>query len=429
MPTTEFNPQEADPDFLRTSSQMIVEQSMNEVNSKEVNHKIRNLGRKALAGATMFGLTIGVMSSYNKDVIREQLIFSDLSALISPKPQIEERYATPTQSLNNLIDIYSIGNGLYRDEQSPISGTASAWHLYETANAEDLESMLPGKDQAEAKTVLSHTIKISQDYNSNKPSGYKGGYDPNLHLFPFEDSGRYVDDNLWWGILFADEAKRTDDLTLLKLAERSYRLAASQWNDKKGGIAWKEQLPGETNHARALVSNAPFVILALKLAQNPLIKNKDYYINWAKKDFKWLNDEFINPQTALYIDHVGPEGKPDMTIYSYGQGVVIGALKEFNAVDPNEYPLINAVNLANTSMSYLKANNSYGTARYDAIYLRELMSLAAEYDQSYFTQKVIQTQKLIKKAMPNYPTDLKGAASDTAINTLAAMPFDMWQQL
>lgn len=187
----------------------------------------------------------------------------------------------------------------------PFSGTLSAISaIYETSGDERYLAMfdqraIPGLEE------YYDTLRTPPAYSS--------------YITSFPMSDRFYDDNVWIGIDMADMYALTHDPKYLEKALTVWKFIESGTDDiLGGGIYWCEQHKKGKNTC----SNAPGSVLALKLFNATadttfLTAGRDLY-NWTKK-------HLMDPDDALYFDHIALNGDIGRAKFSYNSGQMIQA--------------------------------------------------------------------------------------------------------
>jgi predicted alpha-1,6-mannanase (GH76 family) len=130
-------------------------------------------------------------------------------------------------------------------------------------------------------------------------------------------TNNYYDDMAWLGI--ALERARTS--RIVDASGAITRLSGellSSWSDSEGGIPWRRG-----DDFRNAPANGPAAILLARLG----------HVRRAGDTVDWLVDRLLDPATGLILDGVRPGGKLQRDVYSYCQGVVLGACVELAVRD------------------------------------------------------------------------------------------------
>ena len=184
----------------------------------------------------------------------------------------------------------------------------------------------------------------------------------------------YYDDNAWVGLNLVhayQETSRTKDLTL---AQDEFDFAVAGWDASStdgcpGGIFW-EDVAGSQRNATANGANAE---LGAELA---LLTNDSSDLTWAERIYQWAVT-CLGTSSGLYDDHVEPNGSVDSTVWSYNQGVMVGAGVLLDKATGTGAYLTQAEQTASAAVAHFGTGSvlvNQGTA-FNAIYFRDLYLL------------------------------------------------------
>jgi hypothetical protein len=184
----------------------------------------------------------------------------------------------------------------------------------------------------------------------------------------------YYDDNAWVGLDLLHAYEVTSNSSYLTLAQDEFNFVISGWDTSTtdgcpGGIFWEDVANSQRN-ATANGGNAELG------AQLYLLTNNTQDLTWSKRIYKW-SVTCLGTSSGLYDDHVEPNGTVDTTIWSYNQGVMVGAGVLLNKATGTASYLSQAERTANAAVAYFGSGSvldNQGTA-FDAIYFRDLFLL------------------------------------------------------
>ncbi len=135
----------------------------------------------------------------------------------------------------------------------------------------------------------------------------------------------YYDDNAWVGLNLVRYYQRTGDAWALDAAIDIFNTDIAERGDaygcSTGGLYWKEQKAGETNHDRATITTAAISLLGVRLYG---ITKDPHFWEWSKGARAWLELYMTDPNDELYWDKIDHGCEIDRTVYSYSQGMMIG---------------------------------------------------------------------------------------------------------
>jgi hypothetical protein len=100
-----------------------------------------------------------------------------------------------------------------------------------------------------------------------------------------------------------------------------------------------------------------------------------------------------------------------------------------STVNPTNYPISDAIKLADRSLAYFDAHRSYGQPGFDLIWAENILRTAGLYKNAAFTAE---TRSAIARALAAEPKsggDLLTMSSETALRELAKLPPDQYDKL
>jgi len=209
------------------------------------------------------------------------------------------------------------------------------------------------------------------DGNSDPP-GYTGGVQP-----PLGHGGtKYYDDNEWIALELLRRYEASHSGRLLSRAEQLFDLAVYGWDTDAthpcpGGVPFSQD-PSNTD--RNTITNAPAAELGAELYK---VTKDARYLDWAKRFYDWVQACMRN-QRGLYEDHITFDGYRDRTIWSYNQGVMVGAkVLLYRATGDADY-LRSAKRSARVALGWFTQNRlRHQPAIFVSIFFENLLSLDA----------------------------------------------------
>ncbi|KAK4495622.1 hypothetical protein PRZ48_012890 [Zasmidium cellare] len=256
---------------------------------------------------------------------------------------------------------YDSSNGLY--------GTCpSCW--WETANAittiTNLMILDPGTTQY-VQPVFENTYAVSSNQQGNN----------NWLGYNYDDDG-------WWALAWIAAYDATGDTKYLSTAENIFDAMQQTWgtNCYNGGIYWNQA----RNYVNA-ITNELFMSVAAHLSNRPTSRGAGYYSNWAQVTWSWFQQTgMINGQGLINDGLDGNCNNNQGAVFTYNQGVVLGALAELYTQTGNQAFLGSAEALAGASIGALTngdqiltepcgANCDSDQTQFKGIYIRNLVLL------------------------------------------------------
>jgi len=308
----------------------------------------------------------------------------------------------PDDTCGGLETAFGVGNHLFKDSGVAVY-YASIWPIYAALGQLYVASLLPG--HAGCAADFAATVG-AVDANYWDGTAFDQGPRP-FHLT--SDLPR-VDDSLWMGL--ADMADGH-----LARAEAVFDLAVADWDPHGGGVYWEKT--GAGGQERAVVSNAPAVLLGVDLYRRT---GRERYLRWSEDDLAWLKANLLDPTDGLYDDHVDGRRAADRAVYTYTQGIVVGAMAALSTVDPTAYPLAAAVALADRAIGYFATHHTYGDPGFDVVWAENVLGLAARYGHPAFTARAVRSVRAAAAAEPADPSDLLDTSADATLGLLTRLP-------
>jgi predicted alpha-1,6-mannanase (GH76 family) len=128
----------------------------------------------------------------------------------------------------------------------------------------------------------------------------------------------YYDDMAWMGLALL-RADQIGAVNAGPLVGRLWTEIRGGWDGRHGGIVFRR---GDTYTNTP--ANGPAAMLAARLHQHAGAADD---LRWARRIVDWLHDTLVDRETGIVWDGVHPEsgGPPSRELYTYNQGVVVGA--------------------------------------------------------------------------------------------------------
>jgi hypothetical protein len=277
---------------------------------------------------------------------------------------------------------YVLGSGLYKGEPFsylwPFSQGLAA--TVSMANATAI-AKVPALRKAFAKELKARLVGLRSYYdaaNSGQPEGtfmstlpaYDGTVAP-----PVGPGGaKYYDDNDWVGIELMRVYRMTREPALLTAAEGVMAFEMAGWQEGPelgcpGGIPFSNL---SENTDRNTITTAPAAELAVQLYR---VTKNPAYLGFAVKAYEWVRQCLLLPSN-MYADHINRRGVVEPHLYSYTQGVMIGAGTLLYQATGNSGYLYEARQTAAATLAYftperLGVENPF----FPSIYFRNLLYL------------------------------------------------------
>jgi hypothetical protein len=277
---------------------------------------------------------------------------------------------------------YVGGSELYREELGS-SSNSYLWPFSQAIAATISVANIRG-ERAKAAFTSGAQIRGLQKYLSNAPPSAVSSTEA-LQSLPhytatIASAGpggtTYYDDNDWVGIEMVRLFEFTHDEAALALAEQILSFEESGWQSSPnnlcpGGIPHSDS---EEDEYRSTITTAPAAELAVQLYR---ITHNDAYLAFAENAYEWVH-RCLLMTSGLYADHLEANGEVDPELWSYTQGVMIGAGALLYQVTGNGGYLSEAEASANIAVSAWPLDAMGGeNPFFAAVFLRNLIYLDA----------------------------------------------------
>ena len=140
----------------------------------------------------------------------------------------------------------------------------------------------------------------------------------------------FYDDEGWWALAWLRVYDRTSEHQYLQLAVDIFEDMVLGWGGPCGGLWWNKRM-----EYTGAIENELFLAVAAQLANRK--GNKEYYVQWALKQWAWFQGTgMINPDGNINNGIDATSCKNDgQTVWTYNQGVILGALVELHRAAPH----------------------------------------------------------------------------------------------
>jgi hypothetical protein len=273
---------------------------------------------------------------------------------------------------------YILGSGLYKGE--PFS---YLWPFSQALAATVSVANVPALRASMTRELKARMVGLRSYLDLDNAGAPEGIYTSTLGAFdgtaapPVGPGGaKYYDDNDWVGIELVRLYRLTHETAALGSAEAIMAFEMAGWQASPelgcpGGLPFSN-LIGNTD--RNTITTAPAAELALQLYR---LTGNAQYLQFAVQAYEWVRTCLLEPGN-LYGDHVNRRGAIEPHLYSYTQGVMIGAGTLLYQATGNSAYLYEARQTAAAALAYftperLGAENPF----FPSIYFRNLMYLDA----------------------------------------------------
>jgi len=273
---------------------------------------------------------------------------------------------------------YVLGSGLYKGE--PFS---YLWPFSQALAATVSVANVPALRPLMTRELKARMVGLRSYFDQSNSGAPEGIYTSTLPAFdgtaapPVGPGGaKYYDDNDWIGIELARMYRLTREPALLTSAEAIMAFEMEGWQSSpelgcSGGLPFSNLTE---NTDRNTITTAPAAELAVQLYK---LTGNQTYLQFAIQAYEWVRTCLLLP-SQMYADHLNRRGIVEPHLYSYTQGVMIGAGTLLYQATGNGAFLYEARQTAAAALAYftperLGAENPF----FPSIYFRNLMYLDA----------------------------------------------------
>jgi hypothetical protein len=277
---------------------------------------------------------------------------------------------------------YLLGSGLYKGEPFsylwPFSQAFAA--TVSMANIAALHKIATQRTRL-VRELKARVIGLRSYMDTNNAGAVEGTYTSTLAAFdgtaapPTGPGGaKYYDDNDWVGIELARLYEQTHDPTVLASAEAIMAFEAAGWQTDPelgcvGGLPFSNTIE---NTDRNTITTAPAAELAVQLYR---ITGKPEYLQFAIMAYEWVRGCLLEPN-GMYGDHVNRAGAIEPRLWSYTQGVMIGAGTLLYQATGNSGYLYEARQTASAALAYFTPERlALENPFFPSVYFRNLLYL------------------------------------------------------
>jgi hypothetical protein len=271
---------------------------------------------------------------------------------------------------------YIPGSGLYKGE--PFS---YLWPFSQALAATVSVANVPALRPQMTRELKARVIGLRNYLDPDNAGAPEGAYTSTLAAFdgtvapPVGPGGaKYYDDNDWVGIELLRMYRLTRDPSLLVSAENIMAFETAGWQASPqlgcaGGLPFSNLTE---NGERNTITTAPAAELALQLYK---VTGNGQYLQFALQAYEWVRACLLLP-SQMYADHIGRRGVVEPRLYSYTQGVMIGAGTLLYQATGNSAYLYQARQTAAAALAYFTPERLGAEIPFfPSIYFRNLLYL------------------------------------------------------
>ncbi len=260
-------------------------------------------------------------------------------------------------------------------------------------------ALLPGFNSHRA--MIDRLAGLSRYWDAHgNPAAYDSCVTP-----PHGHGGdKYYDDNAWVALALVQHDRLRKVASSRKRAEELFAFALTGWDSNPshpapGGLFWVKQGAGRglTDHTRHTISNGPNAELGFHLHEltGSSAFDGDAQHVGACNMYDWTNQALdesratAEPATGLYFDNLQLDGKIDTTVWTYNQGVMIGANVLRHRLTGDSQYLARAEAIAHKAIAHFAGKYSAQPEQFNAIFFRNLLLLHDAAAETALKQSIV----------------------------------------
>jgi predicted alpha-1,6-mannanase (GH76 family) len=195
------------------------------------------------------------------------------------------------------------------------------------------------------------------------------------------DKWGYYDDDGWWCIVWIKAYDLTQQQKYLDMAKVIFKRMADSWDTKcKGGIYWRN-----AKDKKNAIPNTLFMQAAAKLhLRTPGDMGTGSYLDFAQRTWSWFKSSGLLQPNGLIYDSLNnlSECKAEGPVFTYNQGVAVGALTDLAAASGDDSLLDEASAIVHGTMTLMQVNGILKEApcggevctQFKGVFFRNLLS-------------------------------------------------------
>jgi predicted alpha-1,6-mannanase (GH76 family) len=233
---------------------------------------------------------------------------------------------------------------------------------------------------------------VTEDYNiqtfyTNSPTGLDSRQET-----PKGFLNGYYDDEGWWALAWIQAYDVTGTIAYLNTAIDIFTdMKNGSTTPCHGGIWWDKK----KTYVNA-IANELYLSVAAHLANRVPSYSKASYLSIAEAQWSWFQASgMINSKSLINDGLTGACKNNNGTVWSYNQGVILGALVELNKASPNTTLLNAATRIAKAAIEFLADSNSVlhdpcepncgaDGSQFKGVFMRNLRTLQAAAPDNEF---------------------------------------------
>ncbi len=170
----------------------------------------------------------------------------------------------------------------------------------------------------------------------------------------------YYDDEGWWALAWIDAYDLLHDPRYLTMAQSIFADMTGGWDATCGGGIWWSK---DRTYKNAIANELFFSVAAHLAARSGDSTAQRSYADWAAKEWRWFQSSGMINSDSLVNDGLDIDKESGIcrnngrTLWTYNQGVILGALVEQNKTIHDPALLIEASHIADAALEHFVAAN------------------------------------------------------------------------
>lgn len=165
---------------------------------------------------------------------------------------------------------------------------------------------------------------------------------------------KYYDDEGWWALAWVDAYDLTREPRYLAMAQSIFDDMTGGWDATCGGGIWWSK---DRTYKNAIANELFFSVAAHLATRVPADRQR--YVDWAGKEWRWfggsgmINDRHLVNDGLTIDKSSGTCRNNQKTVWTYNQGVLVGALAEWSKLPEGSAVLKDAKEIVDASLRFL----------------------------------------------------------------------------
>ena len=342
-------------------------------------------------------------------------------------------------------------NSWYRSDIGLWGGGTGWWNSANCLTVQIDLALVDGNVVSSVTSQLENTFQQAQQQNAN------GGIFTKRQIGAFNEDNEntfeaatptpngfindFYDDEGWWALAWIDAYDLTQNQTYLDTAINIFLDMTHGWptNCSNGGVWWNKDV-GTADEQVNAIANELYISVAAHLA-NRDTPSKQAWTNWANEALTWFRNSGLINSENLINDHLtNCVNDGTQAIWTYNQGVILGALVELNTATGDASLLTQAQTLANAAIANLTDSNYVlhepacepdgcddDSSQFKGVFIRNLAKLQKAAPSDTYSQVIVNSANSVwaeRNSNGMLPADWSGGFEGTVNATTQSSGMD-----